>query len=306
MSNNSDCFRNKTVLNVDFTIQFFVYHYRIGEFSNIIEWKNSEFGEIGDQLVLPLFEGVEKPPNNSLSGLNRSQRTLVREAIASDDFEGKKGQRMAVWTPDCRVLLVGMGEKDEFGHRTARNIGARVMGLLSKKKGLSVTVRFHLWWSTERMVDFAEGMMLRDYEFLAHQGIDDEHVTEPWSIDFQASVRHQDALADGLSRIHSVVGGVHLARDLGNELANVLYPMEYARRAVEWAENKDNVVVEVYDWDKLRDLGMGGLINVGTGSDRKPCMVLFTLNPDADGGVQRPCIGGKGITFDTGGIPIKH
>ncbi|MEY8203594.1 MAG: M17 family peptidase N-terminal domain-containing protein, partial [Bermanella sp.] len=100
-----------------------------------MEWKNSEFGEIGDQLVLPLFEGVEKPPNNSLSGLNRSQRTLVREAIASDDFEGKKGQRMAVWNPDCRVLLVGMGEKGEFGHGKARNIGARVMGALSKKKG---------------------------------------------------------------------------------------------------------------------------------------------------------------------------
>ena len=69
-------------------MQFFVYHYRIGEFGNIMEWKNSEFGEIGDQLVLPLFEGVEKPPNNSLPGLNRSQRTLVREEIASDDFEG--------------------------------------------------------------------------------------------------------------------------------------------------------------------------------------------------------------------------
>ena len=75
--------------------------------------------------------------------------------------------------------------------------------------------------------------------------------------------------------------------------------MEYARRAQKWAEGKENVVVEVYDWDKLNELGMG-LINVGKGSDRKPCMVLFTLNPHADDGVRRPCIVGKGITFDTG------
>ena len=74
---------------------------------------------------------------------------------------------------------------------------------------------------------------------------------------------------------------------------------------MEWAEGKDNVSVEVYDWDKLQELGMGGLVNVGKGSDRKPCMVLFTLNPDADEGVRRPCIVGKGITFDTGGISIK-
>ncbi|SUZ92992.1 uncharacterized protein METZ01_LOCUS45846, partial [marine metagenome] len=82
-----------------------------------MEWNNSEFGEAGNQLILPLFEGPKKAPNNALSGLSRSQRSLVREAIASDDFEGKKNQRMAVWTPGCRVLLVGMGKKDEFGHR---------------------------------------------------------------------------------------------------------------------------------------------------------------------------------------------
>ena len=34
-------------------------------------------------------------------------------------------------------------------------------------------------------------------------------------------------------------------------------------------------------------------------------MVLFSLNPDADSSVRRPCIVGKGITFDTGGISIK-
>ena len=271
----------------------------------IMEWSNDEFGEAGSQLLLPLFEGTGKAPNNALSGLSRSQRSLVREAISSDDFEGKKGQRMVVWTPGCRVILLGMGDKGEFGHRKSRNIGARVMSSLSKKNGTGLTVRFTSGWSSERMLDFAEGMMLRDYEFLEHQAVDDEHVSEPWSVCFQASPRHQESLADGISRIHSVVGGVHLARDLGNEPANVLYPMEYARRAVEWADGKEDVAVEVYDWDKLLELGMGGLINVGKGSDRKPCMVLFTLNPEADKGVQRPCIVGKGITFDTGGISIK-
>ena len=50
-------------------------------------------------MVLPLFEGIGKAPNNALAGLGRSQRALVREAIASGDFEAKKGKRMSVWTP---------------------------------------------------------------------------------------------------------------------------------------------------------------------------------------------------------------
>ena len=67
-----------------------------------------------------------------------------------------------------------------------------------------------------------------------------------------------------------------MQRDLGNEPANILYPMEFANRAIEWAKNKKNVKVEVYDWEKLQELGMGGLVNVL--KVRKPCMVLFTLN----------------------------
>ena len=270
-----------------------------------MKWTNSEFGMSYEQLLIPLFEGIDKAPNNALTGLSRSQRNLVNEAIKSDDFEGKNGQRMVVWTPGCRVLLIGMGKKDSLGHRQSRNTGARVMSSLSKSKGLEICVRFTSGWTRERMIDFAEGMMLRDYEFLEHQEVDDDHISEPWSVNFQASPRYQDALLKGLTEVHSVVEGVHLARNLGNEPANVLYPMEYARRATEWAADKDNVKVEVYDWEKLIELGMGGLINVGKGSDRKPCMVLFTLNPDADEGLQRPCIVGKGITFDTGGISIK-
>lgn len=266
---------------------------------------NSEFNGIGKQLILPLFKGAEKAPNNSLAGLSRVQRGLVRDALSSGSFDGKKGKRMSLWTPDCNIILVGMGDKGSLDHKVARNTGAKLVASLSKKKGVVVTVRFTSGWTGERMLDFAEGMMLRDYEFLEHQEIPDGHIDEEWVVDFQASSRYQDLLSEKLESVRSVVGGVHLARDLGNEPANVLYPMEYARRALEWAEGKENVLVEVYDWDKLQELGMGGLINVGKGSDRKPCMVLFTLNPDADEGVQRPCIVGKGITFDTGGISIK-
>ncbi|MGB0832826.1 MAG: M17 family peptidase N-terminal domain-containing protein, partial [Candidatus Thalassarchaeaceae archaeon] len=172
-----------------------------------------------EQLLIPLFEGMDKAPNNALTGLSRSQRNLVNEAIKSDDFEGKKGQRMDVWTPGCRILLIGMGKKESLGHRQSRNTGARVMSSLSKAKGLEICVRFTSGWTIERMVDFAEGMMLRDYEFLEHQQVSDDHISEPWSVNFQASPRYQDALLKGLAEVHSVVEGVHLARNLGNEPA---------------------------------------------------------------------------------------
>ena len=51
--------------------------------------KVSEFGKIGDILVLPLFQGADKAPNNALNGLSRTQRSLVNDALSSDSFSGK-------------------------------------------------------------------------------------------------------------------------------------------------------------------------------------------------------------------------
>ena len=139
----------------------------------------SEFTELGSQMVLPLFEGVDKAPNNSLRGLSRSQRSLVRDALSSGGFDGKKGRRMTLWTPGCNIVLVGMGEKDSLGHNRARNTGARLISSMSKKKGIDVTVRFTSGWSVKRMIDFAEGMLLRDYEFLEHQESPKDHISVP-------------------------------------------------------------------------------------------------------------------------------
>lgn len=270
-----------------------------------MEWTNSNFGEVGNQLILPFFESILKVPNNALTGLSRTQRSLVREAFSSGEFKAKIGRRMAIWTPGCRILLVGMGKKEKLTHKVSRNTGARVMASLSKKRGIIVKVRFTTGWNLQMMNDFAEGMMIRDYEFIEHQDLGDDYISDQWNIDFQTNNRYQQDLNLQLKITHSVVNGVHLARDLGNEPANVLYPMEFARRAMDWSSTRENVEVEILDWDKLQELGMGGLINVGKGSDKKPCMAIFTLNPKSDKDVRRPCIVGKGITFDTGGISIK-
>ena len=99
-----------------------------------MEWTNSNFGEVGNQLILPFFESILKVPNNALTGLSRTQRSLVREAFSSGEFKAKIGRRMAIWTPGCRILLVGMGKKEKLTHKVSRNTGARVMASLSKKR----------------------------------------------------------------------------------------------------------------------------------------------------------------------------
>ena len=66
----------------------------------------SEFTELGSQMVLPLFEGVDKAPNNSLRGLSRSQRSLVR-AVSYTHLRAHETGAYLV----CRLLLEKKKEK---------------------------------------------------------------------------------------------------------------------------------------------------------------------------------------------------
>ena len=193
----------------------------------------TEFNDVGDILILPLFKGVDKAPNNALAGLSRTQRSLVNEALASESFTGKAGKRLSVWTSGCQGVLVGMGE--DPSDKACRDEGAKTLGALSKDHGTDLTVRFTTGWNTAKMALFAEGMILRDYAFDKYQQKEEDENQDDWTLVCQATSRHQRELSGSLANSSAVAAGVHLARDLANEPANVMYPEEFARRATEWA-----------------------------------------------------------------------
>ena len=101
---------------------------------------------------------------------------------------------------------------------------------------------------------------------------------------------------------NGVSDGVILARDLVNEPANVLTPVEFAARAS--ALQSLGVKVEILGEAEMRKLGMAALLGVSLGSRLPPRMAVMQWN----GGKpkQQPiAFVGKGVTFDTGGISIK-
>ncbi|MEC9119362.1 MAG: M17 family peptidase N-terminal domain-containing protein, partial [Candidatus Thermoplasmatota archaeon] len=194
-----------------------------------MDWKVSEREETGDVLVLPVWEGKNKPANSALNGLPRSSVINTKSAFKSR-FDGKAGSKLSVWGEKCRVVLVGMGDLEKSSNKIARDAGAKTMSSLSKKDGTNLTVRFTTGWNLESMLWFIEGMMLRDYAFVKYRSKDKKEIEEQgeWSLDIQASSRYLKELSAGITRIVGRVEGVHLARDLANEPPNYLYPMSYA------------------------------------------------------------------------------
>src|SRR4030095_3108559 len=95
------------------------------------------------------------------------------------------------------------------------------------------------------------------------------------------------------------------ARALANEPGNELTPRAFAQRASEIA-TAAGLNVEILDDPNIAALKMGMLLGVARGSHEPPrVVVLRHEHPQAPKDLVLGLVG-QGLTFDTGGISIKH
>jgi len=261
---------------------------------------------INGTLILPLWQDSESMPSGSEAGVHRSLKNQIEIILSDGDFKAKAGSAITLaGTEGGKALLVGLGKEADATLQSMREAGAKVTSSLTKIHGKTLTVKFS-GIKIDHMGAFVEGMILRDYSYDEYKSKkDDDDDSEDGEI--TAHVTCEDDKTAGLQKSAeisaAVATGVYLARDLGNAPPNDLYPMAYAEQAVAFGAEHDNVSVKVINFEEAKTLGMGGLVGVGMGSYRKPCMVIFEINGDKPG--PSPCIVGKGITFDTGGISLK-
>ncbi len=259
---------------------------------------------ISGTLILPLWQGTVELSEGMAAGIHRILKNQIDMVLSNEDFKAKAGSKMnLLGTEGGKAILVGLGKEKDATIHTFRDAGAGVTAGRKKVHGTELTVRLH-GHSAENSLAFAEGIILRDYKYDRYKSKDDDSEDESeLAVHIQVDTFALDEVSSGILASTHVATGVHLARNLGNAPPNDLYPMAYAKQATEWAENFDNATVKVINYEEAITLGMGGLVGVGMGSDRKPCMIIFELNGDKPG--PSPCFVGKGITFDTGGISIK-
>lgn len=98
---------------------------------------------------------------------------------------------------------------------------------------------------------------------------------------------------------------VYIARDLGNEPSNKLYPQAFVEKVYEIFEESPNVYLEVLDEKDLEREKLEGILAVGNSSKNKP-RVLILKYFNAKNKEEKPILLiGKGLCFDAGGINIK-
>ena len=187
-----------------------------------------------------------------------------------------------------RVLLLGAGAGTPADLRKA---GAAVARRAKDATSLVVDVR-GLEVDGAGLRALAEGLLLASYSFTRK--------AEPKARAL-ASVTVVGAAAEqaDLDAALAVVRATAAARDLVNTPSLEKSPQWLADQA---RSLLDDLEVDVLGADELAARGFGGILGVGQGSTRPPCLVEARY----DGGTgPHVVLVGKGITFDTGGLSLK-
>ena len=238
-----------------------------------------------DTRVVPLFEGdsLDDPALQALVDSGEAKAGSGKVAVAHQD--GK------------RVLIAGLGKRDELDAETARTTGAAVAGRARELGTRSLS------WAVPKDAGgpLVEGTLLRLYKFDRFKAKEDDNDDDDGVQSLELAGPEVDEQQVERARIDAEAQ--NRARDLQNLPANVATPTFLAERAAEIAAQHESLEIELIDREGISERGMGAFAAVAQGTYAEPRLIVLRYTGGGDG----PHLGfvGKAVTFDTGGISIK-
>jgi leucyl aminopeptidase len=263
-----------------------------------------------------MLAGQELALAATARGLDERTKGALSKAARAADFTGKAKTAIEILAPagiDAqRLLLLGTGRNARELDR--QQLGGFAYAQINARKGETATLIAEIADTGEASAevfaaDLAMGALLRSYSFKKYitrkapaSGAEEEPPRDGLR-KLQVLCAKPDAAAKAFSARKAVADGVFLARDLVNEPANVLGPVEFAERMRDLS--RAGLDVEVLDEDQLAALKMNAILAVGQGSERPSRVVVLQWHGAKSKRAKTLCFAGKGVCFDTGGISMK-
>ncbi|MCX7195814.1 MAG: leucyl aminopeptidase [Proteobacteria bacterium] len=246
--------------------------------------------------------------------MRRYEWNTLSGVIAHGDMSGKLATTLLLHNvpniPSERVLLVGLGKRDEFSARQyLDSIRAAMRALFATGAKDAVLYLAELplagrdsAWCISQAVLAAFDTTYRSDQLKSKA---EKNKKTLCKIQFglmsgKSTVKQVAAL----SQAAAIGQGMKLAKDLGNLPANICTPSYLAQQAVALDKAHKSLKVTVLEEKDMQKLGMGSLLSVTRGTD-EPAK-LITLEYRGADKKQKPIVlVGKGVTFDSGGISLK-
>ncbi|MBA3339508.1 MAG: leucyl aminopeptidase [Geodermatophilaceae bacterium] len=268
-----------------------------------------------DAIIIGIGKGKTRP---LLTAGAQAVDTLLGgqlpEALKVLSASGAEGEVTRIATlgagPYAVVAAVGLGTPEDGGTYSPESIRRAAGSAVRALKGRRTVLNALAFGAdsaadgAERIRAAGEGALLGAYRYLTYKSETPPPRTAPAQhVDLLVPDSKDGAVKAELRRIVALAKAICFTRDLVNAPPNDLFPAEFARRAEETGKAA-GLKIEILNEKALAKGQYGGVLAVGSGSDRKPRLVRMHYMP-AGPAVCKIALVGKGITFDSGGISIK-
>lgn len=266
-----------------------------------------------DCLILGVFHKRKLAPSTEI--LDTMLDGLLAKLLKRDDVEGKAGDTLLInHVPGGRIeriLLVGLGKKDELNvatYRKSLDAAFKALKGCGAKHAVSVLHEVEVGgsgaaWKVRQAVELTEAALYRFQEMKGDTS--ENHLPRLSRLQFLAASESEELLVEaGIREGEAIARGVTLARNLGNLPGNVCTPAYLAEQALKIGKEHKKLKVSVLEESDMDELGMGSLLSVARGS-RQPAKLIVMEYRGAGGKAKPYVLVGKGLTFDAGGISLK-
>jgi leucyl aminopeptidase len=265
---------------------------------------------VADVLVVTVFEG-EKPRKGGAREVDQILQGDLSRFAHEEAFTGKLGEtllvRMRGLLKTPRVILVGLGRRNQCGPEAVRQASAASFALAKKltaKKIASVLHGAEQGCLSPILAAQAvvEGVRLADYGFTRYKKPEETSPEEVVIV--TPDVRAARSAEKGIRLGEITAKATIYARDLVNTPANHQSPKDLVEAAEDLAKDHPSISVEVFDKKALHEMKAGGLLGVAQGSDLDPYLVHLIYTPRKKT-KRKIALVGKALTFDSGGLSLK-
>ena len=275
-----------------------------------------------DALPKPIAAWDRATDGNIAQALRRPEATLDANAIITLYPRAKA-------SPASRILLVGLGATDRLDGPTlahaaaaaARQLRAAGVGRIRIALGERVLERLS---PDQAAAALAHGLAAASFVFDQYKGAATADGSgKPRKTKSAWRVWVDEPLRPAFEAALTAALAANTARTLGATPPNVAHPAYLQTRCKALAK-QTGLSCRVINAAEAKKLGMGGLLAVGAGGSKPPCLIVLEWNPRNPRGVPASAgmknknpkpkqkdqhapilLVGKAITFDTGGYSLK-
>lgn len=220
--------------------------------------------------------------------------------IDQEKFKAEYCEKLITVINGKLSVIIGLGKEKQLDNKKLEQIGYKILKITNCNKFENITLNFNA--DDNEILNIIIGMELGNYEF-------NKYLLPEIKEKKSSKLSTVNVLAKNIKEIENkykdfliIKENVFLCRNLVNEPSNVINPDTYSEICEQLTEY--GLEVEIFDEEKMSQLGMNAILAVGQGSDCESKFIVLKWkglkkfsNPIA--------LVGKGVTFDSGGLSLK-